>query len=211
MERINTNRTDWNAQLFKYFRSIRMLITAAAFSPACYLEAKLKKIRMGRNCRFYGKTSFHRKEHSSIIIGENCEFRSAFLSNLVGLNRRCLIATHHEDARIVIGDNCGFSGTVIGAAGFIRIGNDVLCGANVLITDFDWHDTSIEHRHNLQAAPKPVRIGHNVWLGVNSVVLKGVTIGDNSVIGANSVVVSDIPESVIAAGNPCRVIKPLSE
>jgi acetyltransferase-like isoleucine patch superfamily enzyme len=52
-----------------------------------------------------------------------------------------------------------------------------------------------------------VVIGDNVWLGVNSVVLKGVTIGKNSVIGANSVVTRDIPPNVIAAGNPCKVIK----
>jgi acetyltransferase-like isoleucine patch superfamily enzyme len=53
----------------------------------------------------------------------------------------------------------------------------------------------------------PIYLNDNVWLGVNVVILKGVTIGKNSVIGANSLVLSNIPENVLAIGNPCRVIK----
>jgi len=56
-----------------------------------------------------------------------------------------------------------------------------------------------------------VTIGRNVFIGMNSVVLKGVTIGDNSVIGANSLVTRDIPADVIAAGNPCRMIRSLRD
>jgi acetyltransferase-like isoleucine patch superfamily enzyme len=48
-----------------------------------------------------------------------------------------------------------------------------------------------------------------VWIGINTVILKGITIGKNTVIGANSLVVKDIPANVIAGGNPCKVIKPL--
>ena len=58
---------------------------------------------------------------------------------------------------------------------------------------------------------KPIIIEDNVWLGINSSVLKGVTIGKNSVIGAGSVVTKNIPANVIAAGNPCRVIKKIEE
>lgn len=54
---------------------------------------------------------------------------------------------------------------------------------------------------------KPITVGDNVWIGGNVVVLAGVTIGDNSVIGAGSVVTKDIPENVVAAGNPCRILK----
>jgi acetyltransferase-like isoleucine patch superfamily enzyme len=86
----------------------------------------------------------------------------------------------------------------------ITIGNDVRCGANTTITDSDWHlnDPRV-------GSPKPVTIMDNVWLGLNSVVLKGVTIGRNSIIGASSVVVRDVPPDVIAAGNPCQVIRTL--
>lgn len=54
---------------------------------------------------------------------------------------------------------------------------------------------------------KPIKVGSNVWIGGNVVVLAGVTIGDNTVIGAGSVVVKDIPSNVVAFGNPCKVIK----
>ncbi|GAO31958.1 galactoside O-acetyltransferase [Geofilum rubicundum JCM 15548] len=78
------------------------------------------------------------------------------------------------------------------------------CGANTLITDSDWH---LEDART--GKPQPIVIEDNVWLGVNVTVLKGVRIGANSVIGAHSLVVKDIPANVIAAGNPCKVIKAL--
>jgi maltose O-acetyltransferase len=58
---------------------------------------------------------------------------------------------------------------------------------------------------------KPVRIGNGCWICANVVILPGVTIGDGSVIGAGSVVTKDIPAGCIAAGNPCRVIRMLTE
>ena len=57
---------------------------------------------------------------------------------------------------------------------------------------------------------KPVRIGNNVWIGGSVVICPGVTIGDNSVIGAGSVVTRDIPAGVVAVGNPCRVLRPMT-
>jgi acetyltransferase-like isoleucine patch superfamily enzyme len=53
----------------------------------------------------------------------------------------------------------------------------------------------------------PISVGNNVWIGAQSIILSGVTIGDNSIIGAGSVVTRDIPANVVAAGNPCRVLK----
>ena len=58
---------------------------------------------------------------------------------------------------------------------------------------------------------KSVCIGDNVWIGGNSVICPGVTIGSNSVIGAGSVVTKDIPDWCIAAGNPCKVLRKITE
>ena len=58
---------------------------------------------------------------------------------------------------------------------------------------------------------KPIKIGNDVWIASNVTVCGGVTIGDKSVIGAGSVVTKDIPEGVLAAGNPCRVIRKITE
>ena len=55
----------------------------------------------------------------------------------------------------------------------------------------------------------PIKIGDNVWIGGNSVIMPGVTIGDNVTIGAGSVVTNDIPDNTLAYGNPCKIIKAL--
>lgn len=65
-----------------------------------------------------------------------------------------------------------------------------------------------ERRKGLEYA-KPIKVGNDVWIGGNVVVLPGVTIGDNCVIGAGSVVTRDVPSGSVAVGNPCRVIKTL--
>ena len=57
----------------------------------------------------------------------------------------------------------------------------------------------------------PITVGNNVWIGGNVAVMPGVTIGDNTVIGGGSVVTKDIPSGVVAAGNPCRVIREITE
>lgn len=188
-------------------RYYRLNLFACFWKIYVYLNARLLwNINLGKNCVFNGNTIFHRNRGSIINIGINCRFISeANNFNLIGINRPCIIATHSPEARIDIGNNNGFSGTVIGAFKYIKIGNDVKCGANTLITDSDWHTDDIR-----SGEPIEVIIGDNVWLGVNVVVLKGVTIGDNSVIGACSVVTKSIPANVIAAGNPCRVIKSIN-
>jgi len=168
------------------------------------LNAKWWGIKFSVNLRFDGRCYFKRYPKSMIKIGDNCVFRSRINSNLIGINRPCSISTLTPEAKIEIGNNCGFSGTVIGAFKLIKLGNNVRCGANTLITDSDWHLEDIR-----SGDPKEVIIEDNVWLGVNSVILKGVKIGKNTVIGANSVVTKSIPENVVAAGNPCIVIKSL--
>jgi acetyltransferase-like isoleucine patch superfamily enzyme len=113
-----------------------------------------------------------------------------------------VISALEPGSEIVIGNNCGFSGTVIGCFSQIIIGDNVKCGANTLVTDGDWHAEDPR-----SSPPRPIRIGNNVWLGVNVTVLKGVSIGDNALIGAGSIVTKEIPPNVIAVGNPCVVIK----
>ena len=69
------------------------------------------------------------------------------------------------------------------------------------------HPLDYERRNKGLEYAKPIKVGNNVWIGGNVVVLPGVTIGDNVVIGAGSIVTKDIPSNVVAVGNPCRVIK----
>ncbi len=159
-------------------------------------------VSLGHGCHFLGLPCFRRHPRSSITIGDNCEFLSSHTSNLIGINRPCIMSTLAEGAVIEIGANCGFSGTVIGCAARIVFGDNVMCGANTLITDTDWHTN--DPRTGPDA---PVFIGKNVWLGVNVGVLKGVTIGENTMVAAGSIVSQSLPPNVIAAGSPAKVIR----
>ena len=165
-------------------------------------KALLDSVKLGKKSTFYGTMKFVRGRNTEIIIGNNVQFRSKSSSNLIGINRPCIISTILPGATIRIGNNCGFSGTVIGCFDSIIIGDNVKCGANTLITDSDWHLDDVR-----SGKPQAVVIGNNVWLGEGSKVLKGVIIGENSVIGAGAVVTKSIPANVIAAGNPCKIIK----
>ena len=95
-------------------------------------------------------------------------------------------------------------------AGFIRIGDYCKFGPNVSIYAAG-HPVHPAARNTAYEYGADVTIGNTVWIGGNTVVCPGVTIGDNVVIGAGSVVTKDIPSNCIAAGNPCRVIRMVSE
>lgn len=184
-----------------YLIKIKIMILLGSLN---ILRAYSWGIKLGKGVKFNGICLFFRTSNSEIRIGNNCFFSSNKRLNRIGLMRKCSISTMKSDYHsiIIIGNNCRFSGTVIGAFKSIIIKDNVRCGANTLITDADWHLDDPR-----SGPPSNVYIDENVWLGEGVRVLKGVTIGRNSLIGAGSVVTRDIPENVIAAGNPCRIIK----
>ncbi|MCI9457968.1 MAG: sugar O-acetyltransferase [Oscillospiraceae bacterium] len=93
--------------------------------------------------------------------------------------------------------------------GKVVIGDNVQCAPNVSIFTAG-HPVHPDSRNTGYEYGIPIAIGNNVWIGGNSVILPGVTIGNNVVIGAGSVVTKDIPDNMIAAGNPCRVIREIT-
>lgn len=203
---------DHRGIVFKWLRIFHYELDRFRFSPYCMTLGRLKGVRFTGRSKFNGSTLFYRYPGSTIDIGPNNLFVSNSWYNLIGVNRRCIISTHGPGAAIAIGRNCGFSGTVIGAAGRIVIGDNVLCGANTTITDFDWHPLDPAQRLTGKAVEsRPVTVGNNVWLGLNVILLKGVQIGDNTIIAAGSVVTQDIPANVIAGGAPCKVLKEKTE
>lgn len=92
----------------------------------------------------------------------------------------------------------------------IYIGDYTMIGPNVTIAT-GTHPILPALRKNFYQFNMPVRIGRNCWLGAGAIILPGVTIGDNVVVGAGSVVTHDLPDNVVAVGNPCRVLRPVGE
>lgn len=144
----------------------------------------LERLLGGRGKNLWITPPFYVDYGNNIYFGNNCE-----------VNMNC---TFLDDNKIIIGDNA-------------------LIAPNVQIYTA-YHPTSAAERFG---APKPdgtfefcktqtapVIMGNQVWIGGGAILLPGVTIGDNVVIGAGSVVTGDIPDNVIAYGNPCRVVRP---
>ncbi|MCL2460391.1 MAG: sugar O-acetyltransferase [Euryarchaeota archaeon] len=98
---------------------------------------------------------------------------------------------------------------VILDCGLVTIGDDVWFGPKVQIYTPSHPIDPTMRRKRIESA-HPVVIGDTVWIGGGAIVLPGITIGENSVIGAGSVVTHDIPANVVAAGNPCRVLREIS-
>jgi len=149
-------------------------------------KAILREIlgELNEGVSFNGPITFHYGVHTK--IGSHTFFNFNF--------------TCQDDAEVTIGENCDF-------------------GPNVTITTA-MHPLLANERTALRRPDgstarlcyaKPVHIGNNCWICASVTILPGVTIGDNCVIGAGSVVTRSIPANSVAAGNPCRVIRTLSE
>ena len=112
---------------------------------------------------------------------------------------------------ISIGENfyANYNLTVIDCAE-VRIGDNVLVAPNVGIYTAG-HPIHPEPRIQEYEYAFPVVIGDNVWIGAHVIINPGITIGENSVIGAGSVVTRDIPSDVVVVGNPCRVLRRITE
>lgn len=155
---------------------------------------------------------------------DETERRSAILRQIVGsLGEGSFLQgpiTFHYGRHTSIGAHCfiNFNFTVQDDAS-VTVGDDCNIGPNVTIVTPVHPMLPDERREMLDADgkpghfcyAKPVSIGHDCWLGANVVVCPGVTIGDNCVIGAGSVVVKSIPANSFAAGNPCRVIREITQ
>lgn len=195
-------------RIYNHYLLLKERINTITSTSITLLFAWILDIPIGRKSIFFGRPFIHKSTKSVILIGERCRFRSLKkMSYQAGICRPCTIETLTANSEIIIGNNCGFSGAMISSALSIKIGNNVMIGANSSITDTDWHGLLPDKRAFKYAKMSPVIIEDNVWLGMNVVVLKGSKIGKNSVIASNSVVIRDIPDNVIAAGNPAKVVK----
>lgn len=203
-----------------YVRILSQLASERVTTVMARLRCRWWQVHLGPGNVFVGDLSVVRARGSTITVGAGGRFLSTRTANRHGLNRGCMITTLAPGARIAIGDRVGFSGAVICSAQRVEIGNRVMLGANVTVTDTDSHPVDFRERHpDVFGFPEdyvvtgirslPVVIEDDVFIGMHSLILKGVTIGRGAVIGAGSVVSTSVPSYSIAVGNPARVVRRL--
>lgn len=128
----------------------------------------------------------------------------------LGNSRPCKLYVY-KDAKLAIKGKCGLSNAVIVATKNIEIGKNVMIGGGVTIVDSDFHSMDYNDwftdNDAANVSSAPVCIEDNVFVGMNSIILKGVHIGERAIIAAGSVVTKDVPSDEVWGGNPARFIK----
>lgn len=180
---------------------------------------KLIGIKYGRNLKVYNK--IHVFGRGTVVVGDDFHFTSGDCINPICRNIQGSIFVISSSSMIKIGDRVGISSACLWAQESITIGNDVNIGGDCLIMDNDAHPHDyLQRRYDFEnkvgrmaylamVPAAPVEIGNDVWIGARCQILKGVHIGARSIIAAGSIVTKDIPSDVVAAGNPCKVIRRL--
>lgn len=170
-------------------------------------------VEYGKHCIVHGKLYINLFPTAKLKIGDNLYFSSGWGINALCANRRGMVYAT-ENATITIGNNVGMSSTVLWAHKSITIGNHVKIGGNCILIDTDSHNKDYMIRRGQYTdwgVAEPIVIEDDAFIGMNCLILKGVTIGARSIIAAGSVVTKSIPADCIAGGNPARVIKSLKE
>lgn len=172
---------------------------------------KIYKVDMHPSAKIFWETKINSK-FGKVSIGKQTSIRGK-------------LETYLEGGQIIIGERCYIGdNSRIWAADNIKIGNDVLIAHNVNIFDNDTHPIDYmerridaenrirknERKEFSSLRKSPIEIGDDVWIGCNSVILKGVKIGDRAIVAAGSVVTKEVPPNCIVAGNPASIIKYLS-
>jgi acetyltransferase-like isoleucine patch superfamily enzyme len=166
--------------------------------------------RCGENFRSTGMIRIKLRAAGSIVIGDHVRLLAGWRSNRVGLNGPVILHTL-GGGKIEIGDHSGASAVVISSRSSVKIGRYCNIGGNVRIYDHDFHSLDAETRRGPldsgHCVTKPIIIGDDVFIGAESIILKGVNIGDGAIIGAGAVVTRNIPAGGIAVGNPAQLLK----
>lgn len=150
------------------------------------------------------------KKNGKIIIGGILNMCNLAKKATLGINRRCKFLVY-PNAVLETKGTLSLSNTTIVATKRVVIGNNVMIGGGNFIVDCDFHSMDYNDwctpEDEKKMKSKEVIIGNNVFLGMNCIILKGVTIGDGAVIAAGSVVTKSIPANEIWGGNPAQFIK----
>jgi acetyltransferase-like isoleucine patch superfamily enzyme len=171
-------------------------------------------VTLGNESKFYIESKIHnfQKDPEKILVGDNTHIRGELLLFKYG-------------GSISIGDNCYMGeGSRIWSGDKVTIGNNVLISHNVNIIDTNSHELDYEERSERykdlianghwnekgSIHTEPIHIGDDVWISFGAIILKGLSIGRGSIVAAGAVVTENVPEFVVVAGNPAKIVKKLA-
>lgn len=191
----------------------RKVISFFAAAPDHFALTMLRRragVRVGRGASLKGLPIVSLVAGSTLSIGERVVLCSSSRWTALGVAHALVIRGLRPAARIRIGADTGISGGSLCAAVSVSIGQRCLLGADVIVSDTDFHPLAHVRRRWINdpaaVAASPIVIGDDVFIGTRSTVLKGVHIGRGAVVGAGSVVTRDVAAWAIVAGNPARQI-----
>lgn len=169
-------------------------------------------IEIGANTVLYYQSTINclsnsYKNQGGVIIGKNCRIGVSSRNYHGGMPFPTALLCDGNGSRIKIGDNCRLNGTYVHAQKNITIGNNCVIASGVNIIDSNGHETNSLDRTKGRDLPKDIIIGNNVWIGLNSIILKGSIIGDNTIIAAGSVVKGIVPANSIYSTQNNSTIK----
>ncbi len=186
------------------------------------MKSEKEKMLAGEPYLAFGEELFKERQHAKQLIFDfnnlppaEVEKRNELLKKLFGKTENNFFVEPpfrcDYGYNISIGENfyANYNCTILDCAR-VSIGHNVLFAPNVSLYTAG-HPVHYETRNQGYEYAFPITIGNNVWIGGNVVINPGITIGDNSVIGAGSVVTKDIPANVVAVGNPCKVLRSVTD
>ena len=196
--------------LFLALHQMHVLVNRYCFSFMTLIKFKGYGINIGPGLSSYGNPYVYISRKGRCQIGKNFLISNSLLSSISGNKTKTRIEVR-SGANLLIGDNVGLSGVTIFCSDSMTIGDNTKIGFGCHIYDTNFHSLDPQIRNSskdqLFAKKSPVYIGKNVFIGTQSIILKGVTIGDNSIIAAGSVVTKNIPSNEIWGGNPAKFLR----
>jgi acetyltransferase-like isoleucine patch superfamily enzyme len=185
--------------LLRFMRAHRMLTPSYARLLARYSLLKLRfgsRLQTEGVCFICPGVRLEIGRHATLRVG-----RWAWIGH--GSKIRVHEGEVSIGAKTVLGQDC-----TISAYQHVSIGRECIIADRVMLIDFDHGVTEVERPIRLQGIYKrDVRVGHNVWMGFGSCVLRGVSIGENSIVGTSSVCTKDVPANAVVGGVPARLIR----
>lgn len=188
---------------------VALLMFVSALKAQVY---RCRGICIGRRCVISGYPVFFRKRGARIVLEDEVSLHSDASCNHL-ITHPCALSCVAPGAEIIMHRGSGMSGSTIVCSTRVEVGEYTMLGAGCTLYDCKQHDYSPEKGWKCPPAQnegKPILIGKRCFIGMNCLILKGVTIGDNCVVSAGTIITKDMPSGHLAMGNPA-VYYPLSE